>query len=939
MISRIAFLTAALVACAVVSGCATGTPEATGGSTTTATTLTTGGTGGAGGMMLPPECGNGVVETGEDCDDKNLFPGDGCSATCTVETGWGCSGMPSKCVATCGDGFIVGDEECDDQNAASDDGCSASCKVEPGWTCKKVPSECQTVCGDGLKGGTEQCDDHNVADGDGCDKSCQLEHGYACDGAPGALSDCHNVCGDGVIAGGLDAEACDDGNVLNGDGCDAGCKLEPGWVCSGEPTVCTSVCGDGIRATDEECDDGNTASGDGCDALCLKEPGWNCAGAPEVCSPICGDGKVLGTEQCDDGNTIPGDGCSGQCKTQYGYTCTGSPSVCKIICGDGVIAGQEVCDDGNNTAGDGCNAQCKVEPGFTCTGVPSVCKAICGNGVKSGAEACDDNNQVPGDGCSPTCQVEPGWHCTGSPSTCTTVCGDGVVGGNELCDDGNTVSGDGCSANCTPEGGFTCSGTAPTVCVGICGDGIVVKGEQCDDGNLVNGDCCASNCQAEAGCEIEINNTTSTANDFAAIGQAGKVKGFISPTSDVDVYFVTIPAGSPSGSLTATVLDGPIAGDTCASLKLDTLMKVLDPNGAVIASNDDISAANHCSQLSIPALPPGKYYVSLQNSPASSKTYSYTLQIATTLAVCGNGIKEPGEQCDDSNTASGDGCSATCTIEGIAGEVEPNDTFALADARAADPTPVLFSGPVLRSGAISTAGDKDIFKVQLAQAGVVRFETFDNINPGNCTIAATRLRLFDGAHAQIYTDATSGIASCSALVVYLAAGTYYLQIEAATVGATIPGYFIEMALPADGGAEAEPNASAAQANPLTGTETYVLGGHQTASDDDYYAVTVPAGASLRAEVIEGSTAETCESNGIDSLIQLYSAANLTTPITTDDDNGRGFCSLLDGTGGTASNPPAHALAAGTYYLQVRASTVATGAAAQFDYRLVVTLRP
>lgn len=30
---------------------------------------------------------------------------------------------------------------------------------------------------------------------------------------------------------------------------------------------------------------------------------------------------------------------------------------------------------------------------------------------------------------------------------------------------------------------------------------------------------------------------------------------------------------------------------------------------------------------------------------------------------CGNGIIEPGEQCDDSNTVNGDGCSSTCQIE------------------------------------------------------------------------------------------------------------------------------------------------------------------------------------------------------------------------------------------------------------------------------------
>lgn len=35
----------------------------------------------------------------------------------------------------------------------------------------------------------------------------------------------------------------------------------------------------------------------------------------------------------------------------------------------------------------------------------------------------------------------------------------------------------------------------------------------------------------------------------------------------------------------------------------------------------------------------------------------------TLPAACGNGLFDAGEQCDDSNTATGDGCSASCSIE------------------------------------------------------------------------------------------------------------------------------------------------------------------------------------------------------------------------------------------------------------------------------------
>jgi cysteine-rich repeat protein len=43
--------------------------------------------------------------------------------------------------------------------------------------------------------------------------------------------------------------------------------------------------------------------------------------------------------------------------------------------------------------------------------------------------------------------------------------------------------------------------------------------------------------------------------------------------------------------------------------------------------------------------------------------------------VCGDGILQSGEECDDGNTADGDGCSATCATEGPSGPEPP--TFLL----------------------------------------------------------------------------------------------------------------------------------------------------------------------------------------------------------------------------------------------------------------------
>lgn len=42
-------------------------------------------------------------------------------------------------------------------------------------------------------------------------------------------------CGDGLITS---IEACDDGDAQGSDGCSAICEVEPGWQCSGTPSVC-----------------------------------------------------------------------------------------------------------------------------------------------------------------------------------------------------------------------------------------------------------------------------------------------------------------------------------------------------------------------------------------------------------------------------------------------------------------------------------------------------------------------------------------------------------------------------------------------------------------------------------------------------------------------------------------------------------------------------
>lgn len=237
--------------------------------------------------------------------------------------------------------------------------------------------------------------------------------------APGAGINGSSVgCFNGVTEAG---ETCDDGNGVDGDGCES-CQLV--------------VCGNGVVEGSEACDDSNTADGDGCSADCLSD---------ESCGNGVTDANALIPEVCDDGNTAPGDGCSADCLSDES-------------CGNGTldVAAGEDCDDGNTANGDCCDNACFFETlGSSCddsnsctptdecdgAGVCAGTGTTCGDGTIDGAcgEQCDDSGTANGDGCSSTCLNE--------------FCGDGSVNdsGSEDCDDGNTTNGDGCSSACEVE--------------------------------------------------------------------------------------------------------------------------------------------------------------------------------------------------------------------------------------------------------------------------------------------------------------------------------------------------------------------------------------------------------------------------------------------------------------------------------------------------------
>ena len=228
----------------------------------------------------------------------------GCNGSCLL------SGSQSG-VAICGNGGPPEyGEECDDGNTEPGDGCSPACLWEGTDSCTDdVTTLC---CGNGVQDPYESCDDGNLDSGDGCSPTCQNE----------GSSSVGSVCGNYAIAylPNVGGEECDDGNASSGDGCSSQCLWE------GSDSDAIAVCGNGTKevAGGEECDDGNSIDGDGCSSTCLFDGGVSCDDVAG--GPCCGNGirEEGNFEQCDGDD----EGCSDSCLLLGSSFTYSTPSFC-----------------------------------------------------------------------------------------------------------------------------------------------------------------------------------------------------------------------------------------------------------------------------------------------------------------------------------------------------------------------------------------------------------------------------------------------------------------------------------------------------------------------------------------------------------------------------------------------------------------------------------
>jgi cysteine-rich repeat protein len=348
-------------------------------------------------------------------------------------------------------------------------------------------------------------------------------------------------------------------------------------------------------------------------------------------------------------------------------------------------------------------------------------------------------------------------------------CGDGVVGPHEFCDGAELNN-----ANCVI---FGYSGGVLRCDSSCAYDFSRCKGtELCFNGSDDDGDgavdCADSDCSAA--CSTTCTSATLALDpghvNGSTVGHASELAPSCLPpgaSSGPEVVFRVKP--SVTGVLEATVTS--IGADFSLSIRKDCT----DDTSELMCRN--LGAGAGASETVRAAVTRGQDVFIVVDGADASQEGLFVLDLASRPLECGDGNLDPGEECDDHNRASDDGCSDSCKLE--LDEVEPNETTSSA-------TPYTELPFIAR---IASAADVDVFSIVVsAQNSMLSVETLD-LGDGACARMELDARieiLAPDGHTLVSND-DGGVGFCAkASVTGLAPGTYYVRVRASGVATDFP---------------------------------------------------------------------------------------------------------------------------------------------------------
>lgn len=452
-----------------------------------------------------------------------------------------------------------------------------------------------------------------------------------------------------------------------------------------------------------------------------------------------------------------------------------------------------------------------------------------------------------------------------------------------------------------------------------CGNTIPETGEQCDDGNLAAGDGC------DAACLVEPTGV------YSAPGAPLTISEAISPIGEQDLYRIDVTA---EAYLDVETFQSAAAG-TCG---FDTVLRLFDSNFVQLGTDDE-GGVGSCSHIdpnldAFALLAPGTYWVQVEDYLNNGLIPAYEVVFSSIAAnVCGNGIIEGTEACDDGNTNPADSCNNTCQFTGtLENEAGGNNAFNGAGV-------VVVAVDSVLAGDLTPAGDADWWAVTVPQGySIDAYLTVNSLT--SCPVSPEgRLQLYapDGTTLLASNDNSGPDGNCGRVypgndpdTLSMTAGTYYLRAtEDTTTPVAIAQYFLHLSLIAPGcgnniveateacddgnvvggdGCSATCGFEAFATYTSPGALTFFQGSISPATNVDAIQITVTTPSYIYAETFT-STTPTFACN-VDTRLTLFQADGI-TEIGTDDFDGISSCSLIE------PNVDAFAqLAAGTYWLTI-----------------------